>query len=173
MPLLLSIRGICTISNVRHHHISRDISLIQVYYNECNDGLGGGMGRKAFFTQPFTSNQPGRLHLINPAKFKEYPHTRTRESSPVQFQVPVLYCTLSIISSRFGTSPPNSSRLKQFTSGHSISLALHVLHILWQVTQSGEWRSIKIFSDDPLYINRVFLLLSFSSLYHNIHTVLP
>jgi len=38
----------------------------------------------------------------------------------------------------------------------------------WQVTQ--EWRSIKVFSDDPLYINRVFLLLSFSPLYHRIYT---
>jgi len=38
----------------------------------------------------------------------------------------------------------------------------------WRVTE--EWRSIKAFSHDSLYINRVFLLPSFPSLYHRINT---
>ena len=38
----------------------------------------------------------------------------------------------------------------------------------WRVTQ--QWRSIKVFFHNSLYINRVFLLLCFSSLYHRINT---
>jgi hypothetical protein len=45
--------------------------------------------------------------------------------------------------------------------------------VTYPVASDSEWRvakSIKVFSDDPLYINRVFLFLCFSSLYHRINT---
>jgi len=41
------------------------------------------------------------------------------------------------------------------------------------VASDSEWRSIKVFSHNPLYINRVFLLLCFSSLYHRLYTRFP
>jgi hypothetical protein len=47
----------------------------------------------------------------------------------------------------------------------------HATHfVTYPVASDSEWRSIKVFSDDSLYINRVFLLLCFSSPYHRIYT---
>jgi hypothetical protein len=59
--------------------------------------------------------------------------------------------------------------VSQITVDQFFLISDSVLHVRWQVTQ---WQSIKDFPDDPLYISRVFLLLSSHCIIEPKHTVL-
>jgi hypothetical protein len=91
--------------------------------------------------------------------------------------------TIQHLNSYLPLSIDQGSRIKQAASDlesfldHSWSLDQELLEAVkypvvasdseWQVTQ--EWRSIKVFSHNSLYINQIFLP-SFSSLYYRINT---
>jgi len=140
MPLLLSIRGICTISNVRHHHISRDISLIQVYYNECNDGLGGGMDRRHFYSTihiklagETTPDQSSKIQRIS-----AHSHTRIIPRA-IPSACTVLYSIYNFFSIWNLTTKFKSTQAIHQRSFDIVSLT----RVTYPVASDSEWRVAK------------------------------